>query len=396
MPQIELVAFLVVLVCFVAPTLLFCLVLVLGVRAASQERSNEETTIHSRAAVDNYLVIIPAKDEEVVIEETLSILKKQMGASGSVVVVADNCSDATAQIVRSLGFHAIERNSETEVGKGFAIQYALDTIDLSEISTVVVLDADSSFTHSGLRILVNKSQQSGQVVQASYIMRARENSKAEASLSEFFWYLKNHLRPLGLSVLRSSCQLYGSGMAFPTALLSQFSFATSSIVEDREMTHKLLINGYSIIFEPTSSVVSYFPTSENSMETQRERWETGHLSSIARNFVALKTLLNVLRFRENILTTVDSMFPPTIFWLITLFICGVFSLIIGWYLILSSYLILIATIFLTIAYCMSQTNIMQLDITALITIFRLLPKRLALYRKTFGKPETKWVKTKRD
>lgn len=92
-------------------------------------------------APSNFIVTIPARDEERVIENTLRALFRQTGSSGkplppgdfAIILLADNCSDSTADIARSLGrdspfpLRVVERNSVRESqGVGSARKVIMD------------------------------------------------------------------------------------------------------------------------------------------------------------------------------------------------------------------------------------------------------------------------------
>ncbi len=53
----------------------------------------------------------------------LKKLTKALKKQDRLVVVADNCSDATAEIARAMGATVIERHDETNKGKGYALDY---------------------------------------------------------------------------------------------------------------------------------------------------------------------------------------------------------------------------------------------------------------------------------
>src|SRR5262245_6895136 len=66
-------------------------------------------------------VLIPAHNEEAVIAATLASIKPQLGPDDRLVVVADNCTDQTAELARSHGATVVEREHATLRGKGFAL-----------------------------------------------------------------------------------------------------------------------------------------------------------------------------------------------------------------------------------------------------------------------------------
>ena len=55
------------------------------------------------------VVLVPAHNEETGIGRTILAILPQLGADDRLVVVADNCTDRTADVVRSLGATVLER-----------------------------------------------------------------------------------------------------------------------------------------------------------------------------------------------------------------------------------------------------------------------------------------------
>jgi cellulose synthase/poly-beta-1,6-N-acetylglucosamine synthase-like glycosyltransferase len=56
--------------------------------------------------------------------------------------------------------------------------------------------------------------------------------------------------------------------------------ANGNLVEDLTLGIDLASAGYPPRYVPSAQVISYFPTSENAHQAQRQRWEHGHLSMI--------------------------------------------------------------------------------------------------------------------
>ena len=98
--------------------------------------------IHSLA------VLVAARNEEKVIPYLLESLEAQDYPKESyrVFVVADNCTDRTAEVARAHGAVVFERTDTERVGKGYAMEYLLSAIDASEegpFDAYVVFDADN-------------------------------------------------------------------------------------------------------------------------------------------------------------------------------------------------------------------------------------------------------------
>ena len=77
-----------------------------------------------------YAVLISARNEEAVIGQLLDSIARQDYPADLVTtfVVADNCTDSTAQVARDAGAVVFERFNKLRVGKGYALDFLLDQI----------------------------------------------------------------------------------------------------------------------------------------------------------------------------------------------------------------------------------------------------------------------------
>lgn len=77
-----------------------------------------------------FAAIISARNESTVIGNLLQSIQKQEYPQDKldVFVIADNCTDNTAEIARNCGAYVIERQNKEMVGKGFALNYGMNII----------------------------------------------------------------------------------------------------------------------------------------------------------------------------------------------------------------------------------------------------------------------------
>jgi cellulose synthase/poly-beta-1,6-N-acetylglucosamine synthase-like glycosyltransferase len=101
-------------------------------------------------------VLIPAHNEETGIGPTLSSILPQLGAGDRVLVVADNCTDATAAVARASGAEVVERTDATRRGKGYALDFGVRTLEKAPPAVVVIVDADCTLESGSLDRLVRK------------------------------------------------------------------------------------------------------------------------------------------------------------------------------------------------------------------------------------------------
>jgi cellulose synthase/poly-beta-1,6-N-acetylglucosamine synthase-like glycosyltransferase len=229
-----------------------------------------------------FVIMIPAHDEEASIGETLDAMRLVEHARFSVHVVADNCSDATADIVRSRGFVVHERDEPSERGKGPALNWLFDRLDAEggpDFDVVVVVDADTTVDPAFLRALERAFAAEVQAVQGHYAVRQPTMSPATA-LRAAALAARHHLRPLGRARLGGSCGLFGNGMAFRRPLLRTHRW-TGHLVEDAQLQVELLLAGHRVAYAPDARVFAEMPASLEHARSQNKRWELGRLQLLA-------------------------------------------------------------------------------------------------------------------
>lgn len=225
-------------------------------------------------------VLIPAHDEASGIGATLAALRPQLGPADRLLVVADNCGDATASIARVAGAEVVERTDARRRGKGYALDFGVRHLAADPRAVVVIVDADCRVEAGALERLALACAASGGPVQALYLMHAPTDAGLKQRIAEFAWRVKNWVRPLGMHRLGLPCQLTGTGMAFPWDAIARAELASGHIVEDMKLGIDLALAGLPPRFCPEAEVSSVFPDSAAASTSQRTRWEHGHLGMI--------------------------------------------------------------------------------------------------------------------
>lgn len=253
-----------------------CLAALLSPGAADRKR--EEASRAVRLAV-----VIPAHNEELSVAATLEAIRPQLSSQDRAVVVADNCTDRTAELAEQAGAMVLRRNDSERRGKGYALDFALSHLAQDPPDAVVFIDADCYPTPGTIRLLAEVAHREQRPAQAyDEMKRGGEARTPGLEISEFAWYLRGRIRPLGLAALGMPCQLYGTGMALPWSILESVSMASGNIVEDMKLTLDLIHSGRMPLFCANAKVSSEFPATAESAMAQRKRWEHGHLSSIVK------------------------------------------------------------------------------------------------------------------
>ena len=257
--------------------------------------SKTPATGRSAAGVDTghrAAVLIPAHNEAGGVAKTITNLKAQLGSRDIILVVADNCTDETADIAAKSGAQVLVRNDTTRRGKGYAVAFGVEHLKSLRPDVLVFVDADCVLAPNSINVLTSTALAKGRPIQSLNLMRAPRGHERRYAVAEFAWRVKNKVRPLGLARLRLPCQLMGTGMAMPMSVAAQLDFASGNVVEDLELGVKLAALGYPAFLTLESRVDSEFPITQEGESKQRQRWEGGSLSMLARG--GIKTILSGL------------------------------------------------------------------------------------------------------
>jgi hypothetical protein len=225
-------------------------------------------------------VLIPAHNEGAGILPTIRDVQAQLGPNDRVVVVADNCTDDTAAVVQAAGVEVIVRTDPVRRGKGFALEFGVRHLGSNPPDVVVIVDADCRLGENALWRMSDRAMATGRPVQSLYLMLAPENAPFSKGVNLFAWRVKNWIRPLGLKLFGLPTQLFGTGMAFPFCLLVGRDLGNSRLAEDCALGIALASAGYPPLFVSEARVRSHFPSSQVGSDSQRQRWERGHLENI--------------------------------------------------------------------------------------------------------------------
>jgi 1,2-diacylglycerol 3-beta-glucosyltransferase len=223
-----------------------------------------------------FLILIPAHNEEKGIRPTLESLRNQdyPGTLRRLIVIADNCSDGTASVVRRAGFECWERNDPTAPGKGQALRWALDRLALDAWDAAVFIDAD---TRTGPEFLVEMDrqvQEGASAIQARYEFELADESyfslltfASKRAENTLYWRPRERFGWMGFIV--------GNGFCLRREVLKANPWAAYSIVEDVEYAVQLALHGVRVKFLETTQVVSRATRRAVDAAPQRLRWASG-------------------------------------------------------------------------------------------------------------------------
>lgn len=377
------------------PVYMFALECLLGLLPSKSK------TIPNVADTLTTAYIVPAHNEALVIADTLRALSEQMSPQDQVFVVADNCNDATADIVRKHGHTALERSNDIERGKGYALEHGMQHLKAQDKQPdiVMIIDADCLLAPGALAHLKQQVQDTRHPAQACYLMKSGNVDRIAVKVSEFAFMVKNQVRLQGASRMGMPVPLTGTGMAFPWQAIADAHLATGDIVEDMRLGVELAEQGLGAKYCPEALVYSYFPQSEEAERTQRERWEHGHLSTLKSYTPRLLKRAAKGPSLSALAMALDLFIPPLS--LLVMMIGTVFAGTIALGILLSlwhyasiagGYLTLLGVV-ITLTWLRHGTQILTLKQLLHIPVY--MVSKIAIYIGYIVRKQTKWIRTDR-
>jgi hypothetical protein len=257
-------------------------------------------------------VVVPAHDEEAGIERTVrSLLAVDWPADRfRVLVVADNCCDATAERAAAAGAIVLVREDAERRGKGYALEMAFGRVLADgRANASVVVDADTLVSPGLLAAFATRLASGAAAVQGRYAV-SNPDAAWRTCLMSIAFAIFHDVRSLGRERLGLSCGLRGNGMCLSTDLIRRVPPQAYSIVEDVEYGIRLGQAGTRVHYAHEAVVRGEMVGGERESRSQRARWEGGR-RALART-LARPTLREGFARRDRVLVdlAVDLIVPP--------------------------------------------------------------------------------------
>ena len=250
-----------------------------------------------------FMAIIPAHNEEAVISNLIESLKNQTYDKKlyDIYVIADNCTDATAEIAKKAGAIVYKRFDPDHKTKGYALQWFLKQKieENADYDAFFVFDADNIVDKNFITNMNKKLCQGEEVVQGYRDIKNPTDNWITAGYALFYWTMHRlyHLARynIGLSPL-----LNGTGFMVKFDVVKPNGWETETLTEDIEFSLKRIIKGKKLGWATDAIVYDEQPTSFKQSWSQRSRWTVGHMQCLKKYtgelFEAVKehkTLMNL-------------------------------------------------------------------------------------------------------
>lgn len=235
---------------------------------------------------NRFAVLVSARNESGVIRNLIESIKAQTYSQEliDVYIVADNCTDNTAEIARECGAYVYERFDKVNVGKGYALNYVLKEISrkYSEdyYDGYFVFDADNVLDPHYIEEM-NKTFSSGYDILTSY-RNSKNYGDNWISAGYSLWFLReskylNYSRML----MNTSCAISGTGFMFSKDIAKELNgWKYYLLTEDIEFTVDHVINNYKIGYAKNAILYDEQPKEFSQSVRQRMRWAKGYYQVI--------------------------------------------------------------------------------------------------------------------
>ena len=344
------------------------------------------------------VILIPAHNEEGIIAQTLAELQARIPEQVSILVVADNCTDRTAELARAGGATVLERHDEEFRGKAYALAHGRDWLKSDPPDCVIVMDADCMLAPGSAELLASQVLHKGVPVQATNLIRAEAEAPPLVQISNFAMLVKNLIRQRGMTRLGGAALLTGTGMVFPWPLFASAPLANADLAEDLALGVMMTRQGHVPRFAEQARVTSDAAAREDTL-VQRTRWEHGFVST-ARRYAIPLIFAGLGRFSASRLFLGMHLLVPPLALLFALGFGGLlFNALSG--LVTGSYLpamgLLGAMLFAAILTIMVWLTHGRAILTgaALIRVPMYILWKIPVYLKLLTGRETRWIRTRR-
>ena len=232
-----------------------------------------------------FAVLIAGRNEEKVVGELVKSLKEQDYPEEliDVFVVADNCTDSTAEVARSAGAQVFERDDKLVTGKSHALDYAINKIRVlyghedgrTDYDAYIVFDADN-VVDPGFVAAMNRGFNQGYQVLTSY-RNSKNYDSNWVSAGSGLWFLREaKFLSNARSLVGSSCAISGTGFAISSDIIeTNGGWIHHLLTEDIEFSTDCITNGIKIGYAGDAYVYDEQPVTMRDSYRQRLRWARG-------------------------------------------------------------------------------------------------------------------------
>jgi len=235
-------------------------------------------------------VLIPAFNEEKVIERTVQSVLDSDYPRLRVIVIDDGSQDATLEVTRTAFAQEIRNGrvtvlSKPNSGKADALDYGLEQV-AEEL--FVGIDADTIVAPDAIsRLVPHFSDPKVGAIAGNAKVGNRVNLWTRWQALEYI--TSQNFERRALNTLNAVSVVPGAIGAWRTAAVCEVGgYQHDTVAEDADLTMALLQAGYHVNYEDRALAYTEAPTTANGLMRQRFRWSFGIMQSVWKHIDAMK------------------------------------------------------------------------------------------------------------
>ncbi|HVU02366.1 MAG TPA: glycosyltransferase family 2 protein [Polyangiaceae bacterium] len=227
-------------------------------------------------AAPRVAALVVAHDEERVIRDSVRSLGAQRYREGrlTVFVVADRCSDRTAELAATEGATVLRRDSGVP-GKPQAIAFAVARIaEHGDFDAVAIFDADNHVEPDFVARVAERLASGERAVQGFVDAKNPGASWVAASSALGYWGIAGTVAGPKERLLLSTPPM-GTGFCLRLEDARRLFARTESVTDDLELSALLALDGIRVAYEPRARLLDEKPRALGTALVQRHRWMRG-------------------------------------------------------------------------------------------------------------------------
>ena len=280
----------VVLVFFVGDILMTGRLIGIGALATFDRLRDSELPAEAASFQPLVAVIIPAYNEEKVIERTVRSVLNSDYPKLHVIVVDDGSKDATYAVAeqafqKEIAAGRVLLLTKPNSGKADALNYGLRH---TEAEIYVGIDADTAIAPDAIsRLAPHFYDAEVGAVAGNAKVGNRVNLWTRWQALEYI--TSQNFERRALNVLNAVSVVPGAIGAWRTAAVDEAGgYHSDTVAEDADLTMSLLENGWKVVNEDRALAFTEAPTNANGLMRQRFRWSFGILQAVWKHGSALR------------------------------------------------------------------------------------------------------------
>ncbi len=237
-----------------------------------------------------FAAIIAARNEEAVIANLIESLRLQNYPKEliDIIVIADNCTDRTAEIAENAGAIVFKRFNKVEIGKGYVLKFTFDKIfsERDIYDAFCIFDADNLVDRDFFYEMDKAICAGYEVAQGYRDMKNPTDTWVSGTHSLFYW-MENRFSNMARATLGLSATINGTGFMLLSSFVKEIGFKTYTCTEDIELSMQCVLAGRRVGWVPDAKVYDEQPLTLQQSMRQRTRWVNGLMQCFMRYIVPL-------------------------------------------------------------------------------------------------------------